>query len=36
VRVSEAGKRFEILVLDDTREQGQVKARFGPWAVRAG
>jgi hypothetical protein len=31
VRVSEGGKRYEVLVLDDTREQGELKARFGPY-----
>jgi hypothetical protein len=31
VRVSEEGSSYEILVLDDGRENGNVKARFGPY-----
>jgi len=31
VRVSPGGKQYEVLVLDDSNEEGTVRARFGPY-----
>jgi hypothetical protein len=31
VRVSPGGARYEVIVLDDDREDAAVKARFGPF-----
>ena len=33
VRVSPGGKQYEVIVLDDTVEEGTVKARFGPYTA---
>ena len=33
VRVSPGGRQYEVIVLDDSREGGGVKARFGPFAT---
>jgi len=33
VRVSPGGARYEVIVLDDGREDGAVKARFGPFVA---
>jgi hypothetical protein len=31
VRVSPGGAEYEVIVLDDSVEEGKVKARFGPY-----
>jgi hypothetical protein len=31
VRVAPGGTEYEVIVLDDTVEDGKVKARFGPY-----
>jgi len=31
--VSPGGKQYEVIVLDDSVEEGTVKARFGPYAA---
>jgi hypothetical protein len=31
VRVAEGGASYEVIVLDDSVEQGKIKARFGPF-----
>ena len=33
VRVSPGGKQYEVIVLDDAVEEGNVKARFGPYTA---
>ena len=33
VRVLPGGDRYEVIVLDDTVEEGKIKARFGPYAA---
>ena len=33
IRVSPGGKQYEVIVLDDAVEQGNVKARFGPYTA---
>lgn len=33
IRVSPGGKQYEVLVLDNTNEDGIVQARFGPYSV---
>ena len=31
VRVSEQGRQYQVIVLDDAKEEGEVKASFGPY-----
>ena len=31
IRVHPGGRQYEVIVLDDTREAGNIKARFGPY-----
>jgi hypothetical protein len=31
VRVAPGGKTFEVIVLDDSNEEGTIKGRFGPY-----
>jgi hypothetical protein len=33
VRVSEQGRQYRVIVLDDTKEDGVIKASFGPFAT---
>ncbi len=33
IRVHPGGKQYEVIVLDDTREAGDIKARFGPYTA---
>ena len=33
IRVHPSGHQYEVIVLDDTREAGNIKARFGPFTA---
>ncbi|HEY4840213.1 MAG TPA: MBL fold metallo-hydrolase [Candidatus Acidoferrales bacterium] len=33
VRVSQQGRQFQVIVLDDAKEEGDVKSSFGPYAT---
>jgi beta-lactamase superfamily II metal-dependent hydrolase len=33
IRVSEQGRKYHVIVIDDAKEEGEVKARFGPYTT---
>jgi beta-lactamase superfamily II metal-dependent hydrolase len=33
IRVSQQGRQYQVIVLDDTKEEGNVKATFGPYTT---
>jgi beta-lactamase superfamily II metal-dependent hydrolase len=33
IRVSEQGRRYRVIALDDSKEDGKIKVRFGPYAT---
>jgi beta-lactamase superfamily II metal-dependent hydrolase len=35
VRVSQQGRQYQVIVLDDAKEEGNVKSRFGPYSTQS-